>query len=592
MSAARPEHGQKRAEFVIDFGSERDAPPSGPSAESGRAMARSRSREAPLGLHRSSSLQSLQAFAQLIDSRSGSYECCRMSEEQLAGIRNAGVRAFYVRQNALLDGWREVDEILESQFPAEVMRRFADPRTLRRDVPRDAHVHLVLDKSPRTVCLSDDEDDSDDDSDSWSHPFAPGTNRRHRRNSERAVNSLTGYWQSLQDQREAALVESPSASPPHERAALLASRPSPYSTIPEDAPADVTQRASKRADTDRRRSVAAATGGERKGVWTKADNERSHLLQIVPTHHRKREAESFVHWYISINLLINLLLVVGKVIAVLSSDSVSLLASLVDSALDLLSTVVIYLTSRATAYRSWHTFYMYPVGKRRLEPLGVLIFSVLMVVSFTQVLLESLSRLVAVVRESEAPGSSTLLPVVGTAFMLITIVIKAFMWLLCRHSKNSSVAAIAQDSENDVMFNVFTLVFPTLGAYLNAPALDPIGGMLLSLYIIIEWIATLADTTSKLTGKAAGADDVSRCLYLVSRFSLVQSIAGFELYHAGDTMVAEVDLILPITLNLKEAHDVGEIITYCTENISGIERAYIHLDYDPAGQAGHMGQRG
>lgn len=72
----------------------------------------------------------------------------------------------------------------------------------------------------------------------------------------------------------------------------------------------------------------------------------------------------------------NLLLVVGKVVAVYSSNSVSLLASLVDSALDLLCTVVIFMTSRASAYRSWHTFYKYPVGKRRLEPLGVLIFSV------------------------------------------------------------------------------------------------------------------------------------------------------------------------------------------------------------------------
>ena len=96
-----------------------------------------------------------------------------------------------------------------------------------------------------------------------------------------------------------------------------------------------------------------------------------------------------------------------------------------------------------------------------------------------------------------------------------------------------------------------------------------------SLYIIIEWIATLADTTSKLTGKVANARDVSRCLYLVSRFALVQSISGFELYHAGDNMVAEVDVVLPMSFQLKEAHDLGEIITYCIESITGIERAYI-----------------
>ena len=589
---ARTDRGRK-AEFVIDFRDDSQPPSEAPSPKRGRSRSRSRmcASEPKLGLHRSSSIQSLQAFAQLIDSRSGYYEECRVSDDELSKIKNSGVRDFYVRQNELLDGWREVDEILESQFPNEVMRRFADPNALMK--PQDFRVRLLRDSAKPALSNYPDPDDgyaTDEDSDSWSQPFAQSLNRRHRRISERALNSLTEFWQTL-EQRQ---VDLPAGSPPHsrdanERSLLLASRPSAYSTIPEESAADAStsigtgqnsytlQPSAKSIESPLSPHSAAdfASPSRRPTatVWTKADHERTNLLQIVPTHQKKNEADKFVKWLININLLINLILVIGKVVAVFSSNSVSLLASLVDSTLDLLSTVVIYASSRATAYRSWHTFYKYPVGKRRLEPLGVLIFSVLMVVSFTQVLLESVNRLIAVARGT-APHDEQL-PWIGIIFMVITIVIKSFMWLLCRKSRNSSVAAIGQDSENDVAFNVFTLVFPTLDAYLGMPSLDPIGGAILSLYIIVEWIATLADTTSKLTGKAASADDVSRCLYLVSRFSLVQYISGFEMYHAGDTMVAEVDLVLPITLNLKEAHDVGEIITYCTESISGMERAYI-----------------
>jgi len=152
--------------------------------------------------------------------------------------------------------------------------------------------------------------------------------------------------------------------------------------------------------------------------------------------------------------------------------------------------------------------------------------------------------------------------------------------------------AIAQDSENDAMFNMISLIFPILGQYLGLGILDPIGGAGLSIYIISEWVSTLADTTDKLTGKVASAQDAGRCLYLVSRFSLVKAISGFEMYHVGDTMVAEVDVVLPMSFKLKEAHDLGEIITYCIESLTGIERAYIHLDYNPSGQSGHIGQRG
>ncbi len=63
---------------------------------------------------------------------------------------------------------------------------------------------------------------------------------------------------------------------------------------------------------------------------------------------------------ININLIINILLLAGKGVAVLSSNSVSLIASFVDSALDLLSTIIIFATSKAIAYRSWRTIYKYP----------------------------------------------------------------------------------------------------------------------------------------------------------------------------------------------------------------------------------------
>ncbi|WFD33556.1 hypothetical protein MCUN1_000369 [Malassezia cuniculi] len=573
------DRSRRKAEFVIDFGRDRDGsqPASGVSSPTrSRSQTRMASSEPALGLHRTASLQSIQAFAQLIDSRSGYYEECRVPEEELAKIKNAGVREFYERQNELLDGWREVDEILESQFPNEVMRRFADPKSLHKGT-REPHLRLVPHgRSASYANFSDEDYATDEDSDSWSQPFAHSLNRRHRRVSERALTSLSEFWQSLE--HSGGVIDSPAGSPPrsrepNERSLLIASRPSAYSTIPEgvvsenfeqhtqieNIPKQSKQTAGPSSNATNDTANDAPAPRPNTTVWTKADHERSNLLQIVPTHHKKREADAFVQFLININLFINLLLVVGKVVAVLSSNSVSLLASLVDSMLDLMCTVVIYVASRATAYRSWHTFYKYPVGKRRLEPLGVLIFSVLMVVSFAQVLLESLNRLWAVMRGTSLHDDE--LPWIGIVFMLITIVIKSIMWLLCRNSRNSSVAAISQDSANDVVFNIFTLVFPTLGAYLHMPALDPIGGGILSIYIISEWVATLADTTSKLTGKAASADDVSRCLYLVSRFSLVEYISGFELYHAGDTMVAEVDLVLPITLKLKEAHDIGEIIT-------------------------------
>lgn len=597
------------------------------------------SEESVGGMKRTDSLASLRVLAQLIDGRTGYFEEARMSESALADIKNAGVREFYTQQNEHLDGWREVDEVLESQFPTEVMRRFVVPQ----------HIVAVEGAAGDTHNdrMADDIDDAiitDDEGESLSvHPFSYHAGRRGRGISERAMTSISGMLtkermamrgnscaelaaESLQDLSTS--IQLSEANREHKSLADLLERPdmdfsrddSPYlrferksqnktrrnrsllrkmlsehPVMDEHAPSTshpkLVEQFNYGSVSSTLPSSSSTTKPASMAVWTKADHERDQLLQNVPTHQRKQDSDALVRFYININLLLNLLLVVGKIVAVWSSNSVSLLASLVDSVLDLLCTIVIFVMSRATAYRSWHTFYKYPVGKRRLEPLGVLIFSVLMVVSFLQVLLESVSRLwdMWLGRSSE---KDLTLPMVGIVFMVMTIVTKTIMWMLCRSHKNSSMHAIAQDSENDAMFNMISLIFPILGQYLGLGILDPIGGAGLSIYIISEWVSTLADTTDKLTGKVASAQDAGRCLYLVSRFSLVKAISGFEMYHVGDTMVAEVDVVLPMSFKLKEAHDLGEIITYCIESLTGIERAYIHLDYNPSGQSGHIGQRG
>jgi divalent metal cation (Fe/Co/Zn/Cd) transporter len=67
------------------------------------------------------------------------------------------------------------------------------------------------------------------------------------------------------------------------------------------------------------------------------------------------------------------------------------LASFVDSALDFLSTLIIW--GADFAAKREDRGLKYPTGKKRFEPLGVLIFSVCMIASFSQVLVESLKKL-------------------------------------------------------------------------------------------------------------------------------------------------------------------------------------------------------
>jgi hypothetical protein len=154
---------------------------------------------------------------------------------------------------------------------------------------------------------------------------------------------------------------------------------------------------------------------------------------------------------IYVNLTANAVLLIGKIAVIVLTSSLSVLASLVDAALDFLSTGIVWTTTRMIERQDQ---YRYPIGRRRLEPIGVLVFSVIMVSAFFQVGLECLSRL------NSSDHSIIELTLPAIIIMSGTVVIKGLCWLWCRLIKNSSVQALAQDAMTDIIFNVFSIIFP------------------------------------------------------------------------------------------------------------------------------------
>jgi hypothetical protein len=73
---------------------------------------------------------------------------------------------------------------------------------------------------------------------------------------------------------------------------------------------------------------------------------------------------------IYINLTANILLLAGKIVVIVLTSSLSVLASLVDAALDFLSTAIVWTTTKLISRQD---SYAYPIGRRRLEPVGVLV---------------------------------------------------------------------------------------------------------------------------------------------------------------------------------------------------------------------------
>ncbi|KAI9841231.1 MAG: hypothetical protein M1838_003664 [Thelocarpon superellum] len=296
----------------------------------------------------------------------------------------------------------------------------------------------------------------------------------------------------------------------------------------------------------------------------------------------EQKEEKMVKVAIYINLLANTILLGAKIAVIVLTSSLSVLASLVDAVLDFLSTAIVWITTRLIARKDR---YAYPVGRQRLEPIGVLVFSVVMITSFVQVLLECFNRL------TSGDHSVVQLGLSAIVIMASTVVIKFACWLWCRLIPNSSVQALAQDAMTDVIFNTFSIIFPLVGYYLHLWPLDAIGGILLSLYIIINWGATSYMHIQHLTGASATADERNILLYLTMRFArTITQIQGLQAYHAGDRLNVEVDIVLDPAMPLRDSHDLGESLQYVLESVPFVDRAFVHADYKTVNLPTHMAQ--
>ncbi|KAF7726511.1 hypothetical protein EC973_008642 [Apophysomyces ossiformis] len=317
---------------------------------------------------------------------------------------------------------------------------------------------------------------------------------------------------------------------------------------------------------------------------TVADEESQVRNETAPllANSEKKSALWIIHLAINLSFVANIALFATKLFLAFFSGSMAILASAFESFLDIVSNAIIFFTIRIIRRKD---FYTYPVGKSRMEPLGIIVFAAVITTSFSQVLISSLERLTDPERMTEELDLSP------AALILLgaNIVIKAILWFWCANIKgSSSVQALAHDHENDVVFSIASTLFPLVGVWRNWLWLDPLGAILLSVYIIYEWMGILLENIRRLTGEAASADDIKQLTYMAYRFSRkIVAVDTVRAYYIGDRLLVEVDIVLPPDCPLQEAHDVGEALQDALEMMENVERAFVHLDYSAEHEIEH-----
>ncbi|KAF7148534.1 hypothetical protein RHSIM_Rhsim03G0003100 [Rhododendron simsii] len=257
----------------------------------------------------------------------------------------------------------------------------------------------------------------------------------------------------------------------------------------------------------------------------------------------------------NISNVANVLLLVFKIYATVRSGSLAIAASTLDSLLDLMAGGILWFTHLSMTNIN---IYKYPIGKLRVQPVGIIIFAAVMATLGFQVLIQAVEKLI----EDEPSKKMNS----GQLIWLYTIMLTA--------------TGIKLDHYFDVVTNLVGLIAAVLGDKFYW-WIDPVGAIILAVYTIANWSGTVLENAVSLVGQSAPPEVLQKLTYLVLRHHpQIKRVDTVRAYTFGVLYFVEVDIELPEDLPLKEAHTIGESLQIKIEELAEVERAFVHLDYE------------
>ncbi|KAG9078906.1 hypothetical protein FS749_009036 [Ceratobasidium sp. UAMH 11750] len=281
------------------------------------------------------------------------------------------------------------------------------------------------------------------------------------------------------------------------------------------------------------------------------------------------------------SLLSNVFLSGLQLYAAITSGSLSLLATCIDSVFDPGSNLVLYWLHKKSSRLDINKW---PVGGSRLETIGNICYGALMAAVNLVIVVESIRALV-----SHGDGDTNKLHIPSLIAVAVAFGVKLALFLYCYALRNSSsqVRMLWEDHRNDLFINGFGILTSAGGAKL-AWWLDPSGAIIIACGVMASWTRTIYGEFELLAGKSAPHEFLQLVIYKAATFSdEIKCLDTVRAYHSGPEYFVEVDIVMDANTPLWKAHDISQQLQDKLETLPGVERAFVHVDHETTHRPEH-----
>ncbi len=268
------------------------------------------------------------------------------------------------------------------------------------------------------------------------------------------------------------------------------------------------------------------------------------------------------------------LLVIMKMTVGILSGSIAVLASAIDSFLDLTVSLFNYFALHNAEKDPDDSFHY---GRSKIEPLAAVIEGVVVSLSALFILYEALIK-IAHPREMSHMSESIGVMIVS---FIITAALVVFLNYVAKKTKNMVIRADALHYKTDLFSNGAILMALALISMTAEQLIDPILGIGIAIYMIYSAIPIIKEGVLMLLDAALPEEDIEAIKEVIASEPIITDYHYLQTRESGSHIFISVHTVFNISISLYDAHLIADNVEDKLRQLFKDKKVHTLIHMDP-----------
>lgn len=268
------------------------------------------------------------------------------------------------------------------------------------------------------------------------------------------------------------------------------------------------------------------------------------------------------------------ILVLLKLTVGVLSGSIAVLASAIDSFLDLTVSLFNYFALHNAEKDPDQQFHY---GRSKIEPLAVVIEGTVISLSALFILYEAISKIVHPTKMAFIQESIFVM----IASLVITAALVTFLNYVANKTNNMVIRADALHYKTDLFSNGAVLFALAVVSYTGEQLVDPILGVSIAFYMIYSSIPIIKEGILMLLDAALPQEDIQEIQNILDAEPAIQATHYLQTRESGSHIFISVHAVFNVSISLYDAHLVSDRVEAKIKKYFPEKKTHILIHMDP-----------